>query len=122
MDPICPVEEPIGRAAEQSDQFTDRVGSLTNRSVGFTDQVGSCTDAKGRVVRRRGHCIDANGTLEDHRGNGYAGLSVAHLIHHMRALGKAPVWQAVEENPASLRLAAKLGFEPIDEMVLFERR
>lgn len=61
-------------------------------------------------------------TLEDHRGKGYAGLCVAHLIHHMHALRRAPVWQAVEENPASLRLAAKLGFEPLDELVLFERR
>ncbi len=61
-------------------------------------------------------------TLEAHRGMGYAGLCAAHLIHHMYALGKAPVWQAVEGNPASLRVAAKLGFEPIDELVLFERR
>ena len=60
-------------------------------------------------------------TLEAHWGKGYAGLCVAHLIHHMQALGKAPVWQAVEENAASMRVAAKLGFEPIDELVLYER-
>jgi RimJ/RimL family protein N-acetyltransferase len=35
---------------------------------------------------------------------------------------KQPVWQAVEENPASWRLAQKLGFVPVDELALFELR
>jgi len=61
-------------------------------------------------------------TLPEHRRKGYATLCVAHMIRHMQAKGKHPVWQAVEENPASWRLAQKLGFVPVDELALFERR
>jgi hypothetical protein len=38
----------------------------------------------------------------------------------MSALGQQPVWGAVEENPASWRLARKLGFAPVDEIALFD--
>jgi GNAT superfamily N-acetyltransferase len=59
-------------------------------------------------------------TLEPHRRKGYAALCVTHLIRHMHAQGKQPVWQALEDNPASWRLAEKLGFAPIDELVMVE--
>ncbi len=59
-------------------------------------------------------------TLPEHRRKGYAALCVAHMIRYMQAQGKHPVWQAVEENPASWRLAQKLGFAPVDELALFE--
>ena len=59
-------------------------------------------------------------TVPAHRRRGYAGLCVAFMIRHMRARGKQPVWCAAEENPASWRLARGLGFEPVDELALFE--
>lgn len=59
-------------------------------------------------------------TVPAHRGRGYAGLCAAHMIRHMEDDGKQPVWAAVEENPASWRLAQRLGFVPVDEMALFE--
>lgn len=59
-------------------------------------------------------------TLPEHRRQGYAALCAAHMIRHMQGQGKQPVWAAEEENPASWRLAQKLGFEPVDELVLFE--
>lgn len=59
-------------------------------------------------------------TLEAHRRRGYAALCVTHLIHHMRTLGKQPVWASILENPASWMLAHKLGFVPVDEVALFE--
>ena len=59
-------------------------------------------------------------TLPEHRRKGYAALCVAHMIRYMHAKGKQPIWQAVEENPPSWQLAQKLGFEPIDELALFE--
>jgi hypothetical protein len=59
-------------------------------------------------------------TLPAHRRRGYAGLCAAHMIRHMEARGKRPVWGAVEENPASWRLAEKIGFAPVDEIALFE--
>jgi RimJ/RimL family protein N-acetyltransferase len=61
-------------------------------------------------------------TLDGHRRRGYAALAAAYLIRHMDALGKRAVWGAVEENPASWRLAEKLGFVPVDELALFEPR
>ena len=60
-------------------------------------------------------------TVEEHRRHGYAALCAAYMIRHMHALGKQPVWGAVEENPASWRLAQKLGFVQVDELVLFAR-
>ncbi len=59
-------------------------------------------------------------TLAEHRRRGYAGLCAAHLIRHLQAQGKQPVWGAVEDNPASWKLARKIGFEPVDELALFE--
>jgi len=44
------------------------------------------------------------------------------LIYYFRERGKQPVWGAMQSNAASLRLAAKLGFAPVDELVVFEPR
>ena len=61
-------------------------------------------------------------TLEDHRRQGYAEKAVAHLAEHMlHERNKRPMWGALETNDASLRLAAKLGFRPVDEVAVFER-
>jgi len=60
-------------------------------------------------------------TPPEHRRKGYAALCVAHMIRYMQTQGKHPVWQAFEDNPASWRLAQKLGFVPVDELALFMR-
>jgi len=59
-------------------------------------------------------------TLPGHRRCGYAALCAAHMIRHMGAQDKRPVWGAVVENRASWRLAQKIGFAPVDEIALFE--
>jgi RimJ/RimL family protein N-acetyltransferase len=59
-------------------------------------------------------------TVPGHRRRGYAGLCVAFMVRHMEAWGKRPVWGAAEDNPASWRLARKLGFVPVDELALFQ--
>jgi GNAT superfamily N-acetyltransferase len=61
-------------------------------------------------------------TLPQHRRKGYAALCAAHMIRHMYTRGKEPVWQAEEKNPASWRLAQKLGFTAVDELALIEPR
>ena len=58
-------------------------------------------------------------TLDEHRGKSFAAAAVRLMIHHMRREGRAPVWGALESNGASLRLAARLGFVPVDRMVVF---
>ncbi|MCZ6690157.1 MAG: GNAT family N-acetyltransferase [Planctomycetota bacterium] len=58
-------------------------------------------------------------TLEGYRQLGLGSASGAFLIRHMRELGKEPVWRAIENNSGSLRLAEKLGFEPVDRTYMF---
>jgi RimJ/RimL family protein N-acetyltransferase len=58
-------------------------------------------------------------TVEPHRRRGYAALAVAYMIRHMHTKARAPVWQALDDNLPSLRLAAKLGFAVVDEVVQF---
>lgn len=59
-------------------------------------------------------------TLKGYRRKGHAASAAAFLIRHMKEQGREPVWAAIDENPASWRLARKIGFEQVDELVLFE--
>jgi RimJ/RimL family protein N-acetyltransferase len=61
-------------------------------------------------------------TLPDHHRKGFAALCAAFMIRHMQASDKHPVWQALEDNPASWLLAQKLGFAPIDEIAFLAPR
>jgi hypothetical protein len=61
-------------------------------------------------------------TLEGYRGKGYAVMAVSFLIREMKTLGKQPVWGAIESNRASMRLAKKLFFEPVDSLFVFEQK
>jgi GNAT superfamily N-acetyltransferase len=58
-------------------------------------------------------------TLEPYRRQGYAARCVSCMVDEMRRRGKEPVWAAEESNLPSIRLAAKLGFVPVDELLLF---
>jgi predicted GNAT family acetyltransferase len=60
-------------------------------------------------------------TVEAHRRQGHAGRCAAFMIRRMRTFGKEPVWQSADDNPASWRLAAKLGFERVAELTWFRR-
>lgn len=60
-------------------------------------------------------------TLEPFRRHGYAGLCVAYMVDQMNRDLKRPVWAAAESNEASLRLASKLGFRPVDRITVFWR-
>ncbi len=51
-------------------------------------------------------------TLEPFRRRGLAAACFLALAAHMKRQGKAPAWGAMEDNPASLGLAARLGFVP----------
>ncbi len=59
-------------------------------------------------------------TLEGCRRRGHAARCVAYMIEHLRPL--RPVWGAENTNRASLGLAAKLGFVPVDELLIFRAR
>jgi hypothetical protein len=55
-------------------------------------------------------------TVPGARQLGLATLVAAAMIRDERARGRDPVWGADHANVASLRLAKRLGFEPIDEI------
>lgn len=58
-------------------------------------------------------------TLEGFRRRGCAARCVAFMVRLMREEGLQPVWGAEEWNRASLGLAARLGFSPMDELLVF---
>ncbi len=58
-------------------------------------------------------------TLESHRRAGYATSAAAHLIHHLLAQGKKPVWGALDADTASIAMAKKYGFRAVDRMMVF---
>lgn len=55
-------------------------------------------------------------TIPGARQLGLATIVAAAMIRHEQQQGRQPVWGADEDNIASLRLAARLGFEPVDEI------
>jgi GNAT superfamily N-acetyltransferase len=58
-------------------------------------------------------------TMPEFRRRGLAEACTAFLIRTMREHGKEPVWGAEDSNAPSLRLAAKMGFAPVDRLILF---
>jgi GNAT superfamily N-acetyltransferase len=60
-------------------------------------------------------------TLADYRGRGFALHAAQFMISRLAREGLAPVWAAPESNAPSLRLARRLGFDPVDENVVFSR-
>ena len=60
-------------------------------------------------------------TVPEHRRHGHAARCAAFMIRHMRTLGREPVWQSAEDNPASWKLAAKLGFVAVDRLEYWRR-
>jgi len=59
-------------------------------------------------------------TLAPYRRRGHAALCFSYMARHMRGCGKEPVWGSLDSNTPSLRLAARLGFEPVDRVFVFE--
>ncbi len=62
------------------------------------------------VVASTAHADMSIDTLADYRQRGIASAVAVARVDEVVAIGKTPVWGAVESNQASLRLAARLGF------------
>lgn len=60
-------------------------------------------------------------TAPAYRRRGLAQSAVRRMAAHQRALGREPVWGALAGNEASMRLAARLGFVPVDTLHVFTR-
>ena len=59
-------------------------------------------------------------TLPGHRRRGHARACFIALARHMEARGLSPVWGALVDNFASLRMAESLGFIPDGELFVIE--
>ena len=57
-------------------------------------------------------------TLESYRRRGLGMAACVCLIRHFAARGKTAVWGALESNPASTALAERLGFAPVDRLLV----
>jgi GNAT superfamily N-acetyltransferase len=60
-------------------------------------------------------------TIPQYRRRGLAPHVVHFMIAQQAKEGREPVWGAIESNGVSLRLAARLGFAPVDELYAFSR-
>lgn len=58
-------------------------------------------------------------TLSGYRRKGHARRAAALMISAMAERGLSPVWGAVAENTASIKVAKALGFEPVDTCNVF---
>jgi RimJ/RimL family protein N-acetyltransferase len=57
-------------------------------------------------------------TLETHRRRGFGAAACRCLIRYFASRGKTAVWGSLQSNPASASLAYKLGFTPVDRLVV----
>jgi RimJ/RimL family protein N-acetyltransferase len=57
-------------------------------------------------------------TVESYRRRGLGTAACIFLIRYFAARGKTAVWGALESNPASTALAEKLGFTPVDRLLV----
>ena len=114
------IEELVGipdRHAELRDELLVKARSGTPVFAAFAGEQPAAFCYAGSVTEQWWDLsID---TLEPFRRQGYAAQCVAHVIQHMGARGKMPVWGAMASNIPSARLAAKLGFTPVDIVVVF---
>lgn len=60
-----------------------------------------------------GHADISVATLTSFQGRGYATAAASLVARALQSNGRTPVWSCGETNEASLRVARKLGFEPV---------
>jgi GNAT superfamily N-acetyltransferase len=111
--------------AATSDDLPEDLRSFLENVVGREEAPATAALAERRPVS---FCVASDqteglwdisiDTLERYRRQGYAARCVSYMVNEMRRRGKEPVWAAEETNAPSMRLAAKLGFFPVDELVL----
>lgn len=60
-------------------------------------------------------------TLPAYRRQGHATRSVVYAINQMEKQNREPIWVAFDSNTASLAMANKLDFIPVDRLMVFTR-
>lgn len=96
--------------------FTGVYGSVEKA---LEQGIGLCLMRDGEILSEASAGPSANGlieigveTKEGHQRRGYATLVCAYLIQECEDLGLGTYWNCDSQNPASIALARKLGYEP----------
>lgn len=112
------------QAADTLDHLGEDLRDGIERARSRTTVVVACADALPVAFCYAGSQTEtlwdvAIDTVEPYRRRGYAAAAFLHLTALLRGRGKSPVWGALDSNLASLRLAARLGFVPVDRLTVF---
>ena len=95
----------------------DELEAARARTTVWTIAVGDAAASFAYAASRSPRWFDVSiDTIPAFRGLGLATRAAAALIHAERAAGRAPVWGALDDNIASRRLAARLGFVAVDHL------
>jgi RimJ/RimL family protein N-acetyltransferase len=82
-------------------------------AVGFACLVGESQVAVCRsngFAAGREFMVDVETPEPEHRGKGYASIASHALVDYSLRQGYSPLWETVEDNEPSLRLARRLGY------------
>ncbi len=101
--------EPVRKAVPEREWMTGGIAPFA-RAAGLYDREGTLAAVAGG--RLQGGVLDLTVlTRPDARGLGYAGMALTAMIGaYPEAL---PLWRTEAGNTASVRLAGKMGFEPL---------
>jgi predicted GNAT family acetyltransferase len=120
------------RRATVADLDNLRTSGLFDDSVPIEDAVRAglvaCARVDGRIVGQAS-CIAMSdrygdvgvGVDDAHRRRGLAAAAAAIVCTQLRAADRIPVWSTGNDNVASLRTAAAVGFEATDGLVILSR-
>ena len=131
LKPAPHVESSVVRVLGAADLGLLESAPAEVRGAGFgslrallTDGVVACAVVDGGIVaiaqtyaRTPRHADIGVATLEQWRNRGFATAAASVVARHVQEAGQTPVWSAGEDNHASLRVAAKLGFAEVSRRV-----
>jgi GNAT superfamily N-acetyltransferase len=108
-----------GQALERASPELPAMGFGSASSL-LRDGIAAAAIVDGRIVAlaqtsaRSPHYADLSvAVLPGYRNRGLATATAALVVGQLQAVGQIPLWSAGEHNVASLRVAAKLGFEQV---------
>ena len=115
---------PIVPNTALSDMHADQVkGTLKRRPAGTLSEFDTRDGYQCGVAyahwETEGQFDISVDTVPECRRQGLARVAVSKLIRTQGRCGRRPVWGAMASNIASQRLAERLGFRIVDEVVLF---
>ncbi len=121
---ICPIDLPLLERCEWRSEMVFYCGSEDNflvNGIGFCLMQGDeiIVEAYASALGETQAEIGAI-THEAHRGRGYAPITCSYLIRECAQRGYGAYWSCDVDNPASIRVAQKLGFRQQRAYQIFE--